>query len=213
MSNIIDTKVNKTLFVSAVFLGVLLGFFGLLFGNDAIPEPNLLEYKVQVEKEKVSTCRLAKWIEEGRRSFFLVGFRHPEDFKSKTRIKTSSCVDESRLNDIKWLRMRFPNLKMPLIVFGENSAKSMYAAAKMRYFGYNAYMLEGGYNKFVRDFITMPEKTSKFCIDKNINFSLRKAKYLYFSGTDKNLGKRKKSNCDTVPKGLKKRISFSVEGC
>lgn len=213
MKIIIQDKMARSIFSTLVAVfGVLLLIFGIALGNSNMSSPNLEKYKQPVWESRVNAGDLADWIIQGRRTFHLIAFRANEDVQYKGQIKTSNVLDPKKLDDLSWLRSRFPDVTVPMIVYGEDNEESIMIASKMRYYGYNARMLEGGFNAFFDDYlqpIYFPQNASPEMRKKLLK---AEARYRYFSGKDDNLGRKKKFGTAEVKK-IPRKASLSVEGC
>ncbi len=200
--------------VIAILGAMLLGFTGMIFGNKPIVKPDLRDIRIQVWQDRVKNEDLIQWIIVGKRTFIITGFRTLEDIQKKGRIKTSDCVEKKNLQDIKWLRSRFPNLQIPMIVYGENAQDSLEVATLLRYYGYDAKMLEGGYDKFVQDVLKPVKIPAGVSPEKRKELELKQAYYKYFSNKDPSLGEKKVVEACSILQGApKKGPTISVEGC
>ncbi len=211
-SQISEQKARSTLAIFVGIFAVILLFFGFAKGKGKILNPSLEKYRQVAYDTRVPASDLAQWIVQGRRTFFLVGFRNNADIQFKGMIRTSDHVDKEKINDLGWIRSRFPKVKVPMIVYGENQEESIEFAAKMRYYGYNVRMLDGGFNQFYDQYLmpyTLPVNASAKDLQQA---KVREAWQLFFSGHDKNLGQKKTVTTAPVQKGGKK-AGAAVEGC
>ena len=153
-----DTQTRLAITVGSVFLGFILAITGLISGNEPLIRPDLRESKEIVWKNRISSEKLAEWILSGRRDFVMVGFRHGDScLITDSKNRFFECYE---LNDIKnpfWLRQHFPNLKVPMVVYSGRGEMSLEVSALLQFYGYRVHLLEGGYQEFVRKFISPVE--------------------------------------------------------
>ncbi len=144
-----DTQARFAMTVGSIFLGIILLVFGYIAGNQPVIQADLRAAKEFVWENKIKNEKLADWIISGKRGFFLIGFRNEKDcVLQRERTKFFVCFPQDKLEDIRWLRAQFPNLLVPMVIYGKNANESFEIAARLRYFGYNARMLEDGFDGF-----------------------------------------------------------------
>lgn len=214
MEIIYDEKQSKFDFsVIGLVLGFLLLIMGLVFGNEPMVKPNVREHRDKVWNNRVSPEQVAQWIEKGRASFLLVGCCDIEGTKSKGRIKGAHVFSKEKvLNNIRWVRSRFPNINVPMVVYGKDQESSLDAATCLSFYGYDVRMMEGGFNAFKQKFMTPVDIPDNVSAEKRKQLELRQARYRYFSGKDDNLGEKKELKVGG-PKIKKRKVQITVEGC
>ena len=100
------------------------------------------------------------------------------------------CFNARNLNDLKWVRVQFPNLGIPLIVFSETAMDSMKAASLLRYYGYDAYMLDGGFRKFRNEYMSPVNLAAAKTPGEKNKLEKKKIFYQFLKGKDPLLGKK-----------------------
>ncbi len=100
------------------------------------------------------------------------------------------CFNAHNLNNLKWVRTEFPNLGVPLIVFSETAMDSMKVAALLRYYGYDAYMLDGGFRKFRSRYMTPVDFSGPKSAAEMKKLKKRIILYQFLKGKDDRIGKK-----------------------
>ncbi|MBT4527472.1 MAG: hypothetical protein HOC24_13050 [Deltaproteobacteria bacterium] len=179
MIKISDTQARFAITVGSLLLGILLALLSFLSGNKPIIEADLRASKDYIWENKIYVDDLASWLVKGKRDFLLIGFRNQKDCilqQEKTRF--FSCYPIENYKDISWLRKKYPNLLIPMVVYGQNTDESFDIAVQLRYYGYNTRMLEGGFNRFDSEYL----QASKL-IDKTNNNTIKRMRlYEFFTG-------------------------------
>ncbi len=142
-------RIPKFFLAGAMGLGIILFLFGIAAGNNPIVTPDLESYNESLRRNPVSVEQLVEWKLQGKRDFRVVGFRSAAECKEQRKLTDEfKCYDAEDLNDASRIRRRFKNLSMPLVVFGNDTAESLSAAARLTHYGYKARILDGGFAEF-----------------------------------------------------------------
>jgi len=190
MIKISETQSRFALSVMGGMLALILGSLGIIFGNDRVVKPDLKEYQEYVWENKVSREKMMDVVIKGDRSFRLTGFFFGDCILRREKNRHFICFNARNLNDLKWVRTQFPNLGIPLIVFSETAMDSMKAAALLRYYGYDAYMLDGGFRKFRSRYMTPVDfSTAKNPAEKK-ELERKKILYQFLTGKDDRVAKK-----------------------
>ena len=204
----------QKLLVWSVLL-LVAAFVLVFFGNMYKKHQQLLQYVLPEHKTilrdgTVTNQTLLNWIITGKKDFALVGF-HTGDkcFVGDITSRFPKTHGISKLSDEKWLKSRYPHLDNPMVVFGKNGEESLTYAAVMQKYGYNAFLLEHGFQGFVQEII-MPGKEAYMYDDDDdddwddddddwdddddytsvTSESREQLLYQYFSENDPNIGKK-----------------------
>lgn len=168
----------------ALGLGVLLSVFSIASGNNPIVSPDLKTYSEKLIQNQVPGDQLAEWLIEGKRDFLVVGFRSQSACKDQRKVtKVLKCYDVIKLESSQWIRKQFKNLRMPMIVYGNETEDGIQAASLLAYHGYKTRVLNGGFNQFEKEFL-QPEFADIDTVDATDAQIKQLAVYRYFTGDD-----------------------------
>ena len=152
-----DTQSRLVITAGSLFLGTVLLLFSLISGNNTVIPPDFRASEEYVNNHKISNATLTQWIVEGKRNFFLVGFRSESECLLQSGItRHFRCYDMDKINDLFWIRRQFPHLKAPMVVYGSDAQKSFQAAVRMHYYGYDARMLVNGFEGYYHEYLIPP---------------------------------------------------------
>jgi rhodanese-related sulfurtransferase len=141
----------------SMFLGLLLVIIAYFNGNNVAVKPDYRKHRAFVYERRIGYSELYDSMVTGNRNFSVIGFRTPKECIQQLRFsRFLKCFDKEKLQDMKWIRNHFPNLKSPLVIFGTNKKDSFNFAVKMRYYGFNSRMLDGGIEEYLYDFLGFP---------------------------------------------------------
>jgi rhodanese-related sulfurtransferase len=202
MTSISESKIRLGALVGCLFFGILLAIIGVASGNAPLIHPGLNGARADVKQDGISNEQLAEWILSGREDFYLVGFHEAET--SRLTQQPSPIFKYYELNDLKnpfWLRRFFPNLRVPLVVYGEDGSKSLEVAAWLKHYGYKVHHLEGGYRDFANQYIQPVDTTTATSPEKLKELQQKQLLYWYFSGNDPNIAAQSYGNSSLIRKG------------
>jgi len=171
-------------------LALILGSLGVIFGNNRVVKPDLKEYQEYVWENKVSNEKMMDIVFKGDRSFRLTGFFFGDCILKREQNRHFKCFNARNLENLKWVRTQFPNLGVPLIVFSETAMDSMKAAALLRYYGYDAYMLDGGFRKFRSQYMSIVNLSAAKNPAEKKELERKKMLYQFLTGKDDRPGKK-----------------------
>ncbi|NQU64639.1 MAG: hypothetical protein HQ517_10205 [SAR324 cluster bacterium] len=141
--------IPRIFIIVTVSIGLLLSAFSLASGNNPLIQPDLSTYQEQLQKNPVTADQLASWMVEGRRDFQLIGFLDKDKCAEQKKTTTLlNCYDVEKSTDLDWIRKKFRNIEMPIIVYGGQSQDGLVAAANLKHFGYTVRYLAGGFDRF-----------------------------------------------------------------
>ena len=191
-----DTQTRLGITVGSLFLGLILAAVGFLMGNSPLIQPDLREAKEVVWRNQIDSQTLADWILSGRNDFVMMGYREGEHCLITTeKNRFFECFKLENVKNPFWLRRHFPNLKVPMVVYSSDGTGSLEVGALLQYYGYSVRLLKGGYQAFIKDYITPVEMASNLkgemdgiMSDKDRkNLKRKQLLYWYFSGKDPNI--------------------------
>ncbi len=170
--------------VTALGLGLLLSVFGMTNGNKPILEPDFTKYSADLLQNQITGEKLAEWIIQGKQDFVIAGFRtHTECKEQMETTPVFKCYDVENLQDTRWIRKRFKNFNMPMIVYGSQSEDGLQAAAFLAHLGYKVRHLAGGFEGFEDRFL-QPAAADGDLAETDEVQRRQLAFYRYFTGDD-----------------------------
>jgi hypothetical protein len=137
------SKLKKKFVAATIFWGVVLAIGGVLYGNQSPLVPDFKLFEEAVQQEKLNRDTLNCWITHQRADFKIIEFAKVNACSQQFNgMGSYSCYPESYLNNPKWLRTAFQKTDKQLIVFSDTQKKSLYAAARLKFYGNKARMLD-----------------------------------------------------------------------
>jgi hypothetical protein len=170
--------------IGAMGLGIMLSLFGIASGDNPIIKPDLKAYSESLQQNQVSGEQLVEWVVQGKRDFIVAGFGTANECNQQKKItKEFKCYDVQNLDDARWIRKRFKNFSMPLIIYGNSSDEGLQAAARLAHYGYNTRVLEGGFADFNSQYL-QPDYAGMDIYELDEEQLQQLSIYRYFTGDD-----------------------------
>ena len=197
-----ETQTRLGITVGCLFLGFVLAIIGLISGNEPLINPDLRDAREVAWKSKISSQTLSEWILSGRRDFHMVGFREEETcLITDHRNRFFECYQLEDLKNPFWLRRHFPNLKVAMVVYSADGAKSLDVSSWLHFYGYKVHMLEGGYQDFVQKYVVPVDVSAAKNEEERKQLQKRQLIYWYFSGKDPNISAQSYGNTSLMSEG------------
>ncbi len=176
-------------------------------------KPDLKDYREYVWNNKVGSNKLINLVTRGDHSFQMAGFFFTDNcILKREKNRHFKCYDARKLDDISWVREQFPYLGIPMIVFSETAMDSMKAAALLRSYGYDAFMLEGGFRKFKNHYMSPVDISAAKSSAEKDRLVRKKMLYKFLTGKDDNLGRKALYDFSAVGRGISASDDGSGEG-
>ncbi|MBT4527470.1 MAG: hypothetical protein HOC24_13040 [Deltaproteobacteria bacterium] len=186
-----DGQSRLAITFGSVFFGLLLVILAYFNGNSVAVKPDYRDHRSFVFEKRIRFSELYNAMVNGKRNFSIIGFRTPKECMRLIKFnRFFKCFNKEKLLDIKWIRKQFPNLKSPLVIFGADKDDSFNFAVKMRYYGFNSRMLDGGIDDYLYDYLAiqnplLKESSNTQIIEKTSNdkfsASEKEKKHLFYS--------------------------------
>ena len=143
MKTLETKKTAKIISFTLVTWGLVLSAIGFAFGNQTMSSKKLDQFYHTVKNQTITLESLYQKNGKQSSNFLMVEFSQKGFCEgSVTLSKKQRCYQIEKLNDFKWVRKSFRNLKRPVVVYSKDWDDKVQASAIMASYGYDVKMLE-----------------------------------------------------------------------